>query len=214
MFVYKNHLSVDRRYSAVNPGALSASHIQQQADKISHKTKTRMVMKKIMIAFFLFAGTAGIQAAHAQVNVNINIGAQPGWGPTGYNHVDYYYFPDNNIYYDIVKAQYIYLNGRNWIFANILPASFGRFDPYNAYKVVVNGPNPYQNNKRDRTRYGKYKGQHNPHMIRDSRDSRYYESYQHPQHQQWVNQHQPGNQGNGKDNGRKDRHRGPDNGRR
>jgi hypothetical protein len=153
-------------------------------------------MKKVMIALLLIVGSAGMQTASAQVKVNINIGSQPAWGPTGYNHVDYYYFPDNNIYYDIVKAQYIFLRGGQWVFANSLPSSYGRFDPYNTYKVVVNEPNPYRNNKRDITRYSKYKGQHNPHMIRDSRDVKYYESKQHQQHQQWQNS----NKGNSPNN--------------
>lgn len=158
-------------------------------------------MKKVMIVLLLLAGSAGMQTANAQVKVNINIGNQPAWGPTGFDHVDYYYFPDNNIYYDIVKAQYIFLRGGQWIFTNSLPSSYGRFDPYNAYKVVVNDPNPYRNNKRDITRYSKYKGQHNPYMIRDSHDVKYYESKQHPQHQQWENNNR-GNSSNNKHKGK------------
>lgn len=41
----------------------------------------------------------GINNAKAQVSLNINIGSQPVWGPTGYDHVDYYYFPDIDAYY-------------------------------------------------------------------------------------------------------------------
>lgn len=147
-----------------------------------------MVMKRIMVALFILAGSIAVTSADAKINVSINIGNQPGWGPVGYDHVDYYYFPDNNIYYDIVKAQYIYLSGSRWVYAQQLPSRYGRFDPYSAYKVVINQPDPYRNNSRDIRQYARYKGYRSQAVIRDSREVKYYQSKQHPQHEQWARQ--------------------------
>ena len=46
----------------------------------------------------------------AQVRINVNIGAQPLWGPIGYQHVDYYYLPDIESYYYVPTRQFIYLS--------------------------------------------------------------------------------------------------------
>ena len=109
--------------------------------------------------------------AQAQVSLNINIGRQPAWGPTGYNHVDYYYLPDIESYYDVATGQYIYQDGGQWIFANSLPPRYRGYDLYSGYKVVVNRPKPYLNFSRDRVAYGRYRnwsGAHQP-MLRESR---------------------------------------------
>lgn len=96
-------------------------------------------------------------AASAQVSINVNIGSQPAWGPSGYNHVDYYYLPDIESYYDVATNQYIYQDGGRWIFARTLPPRYRGYDLYSGYKVVVNRPKPYLNFSRDRVNYSKYK---------------------------------------------------------
>lgn len=145
-------------------------------------------MKKVMIALFLLAGTVASQDAKAQISVNINIGNQPVWGPTGYDHVDYYYLPEANCYYDVSRNQFIYQNGNNWMYGSSLPLRYRGINLYNTYKVVVNRPTPFRSNQNDIRMYSRYKGTHNQTVIRDSRDSRYWASAQHPQHAQWVKQ--------------------------
>lgn len=110
-------------------------------------------------------------AASAQVSVNINIGSQPAWGPTGYNHVDYYYLPDIESYYDVNSGQYIYLNGGQWIYSRALPPRYANYDLYSGYKVVVNRPKPYLNFSRDRVTYASYRNWHGNRqpMLRESR---------------------------------------------
>ncbi|MBB6238726.1 hypothetical protein HDC90_003372 [Pedobacter sp. AK013] len=139
-------------------------------------------MKKLVLfAAVLMVSLFSINNAKAQVSLNINIGSQPVWGPTGYNHVDYYYFPDINAYYYVPSAQYIYPNGRHWVWANSLPAQYRNFDVYRTYKVVINEPKPYLRNNIYAARYGKYKnygGRQS--IIRDSRDTKYYVVKGHP----------------------------------
>jgi hypothetical protein len=127
-------------------------------------------MKKVLVMLSLFAAVLLAGHVKAQVNVNVNIGSQPEWGPSGYNHVDYYYLPDINAYYNISTAQYIYLLNNKWHFAKKLPSRYKNYNVYNAYKVDVNREKPYQNNKQDIQNYGKYKGQTGQQMLRDNQD--------------------------------------------
>ena len=127
-------------------------------------------MKKVLMMLSIFAAVLFASNAKAQVSVNINIGSQPEWGPAGYNHVDYYYLPDINVYYNVSSAQYIYLLNNKWHYAKKLPSRYKNYNIYNAYKVVVNRDRPYQNNKQDIQNYGKYKGQTGQKMLRDNQD--------------------------------------------
>jgi hypothetical protein len=133
-------------------------------------------MKKVILKTIF--GAALVLSIHssssAQIRVNINIGSQPEWGPTGYNHVDYYYLPDIESYYDVANSQYIYLdNGGRWIHSRTLPPRFLGYDLYSGYKVVVNHPKPYLNFAKDRVTYAKYRnwrGTRQP-MLRESRNN-------------------------------------------
>lgn len=139
-------------------------------------------MKKIfLVAAILMVSLFSINGAKAQVSLNINVGSQPLWGPTGYNHVDYYYLPDINAYYYVPSGQYIYLNNGRWVWVNSLPSIYGNFDLYNAYKVVINKPKPYLQNNIYIAQYSKYKNYRGKQtVIRDSRDSKYYVVKGHP----------------------------------
>ncbi|HEU0226708.1 MAG TPA: hypothetical protein VFQ86_03150 [Arachidicoccus soli] len=159
-------------------------------------------MKKLLLAAFIFIGAMSIQKASAQINVSINIGSQPAWAPVGYNHVDYYYLPDINCYYDVANAQYVYLRGRRWYHARTLPARYRNYNIYNSYKVVVNRRTPYRTNRVDIRDYSKYKGHHSQPMIRDSKDAKYYQNNGHG-HAYGHDKGKEHGKGNGHDNGRR-----------
>jgi hypothetical protein len=146
-------------------------------------------MKKLVLfAAVLIVSLFSINHAKAQVSLNINIGSQPVWGPTGYDHVDYYYFPDIDAYYYVPSGQYIYPNGGRWVWVNSLPAQYGNFDLYRAYKVVINEPRPYLRNNIYVTRYSRYKNYGGRQaVIRDSRDTKYYVVKGHPNYSQRTN---------------------------
>ncbi|GAA3961960.1 hypothetical protein GCM10022246_13960 [Pedobacter ginsengiterrae] len=190
-------------------------------------------MKKLVLfAAVLMVSLFSINNAKAQVSLNVNIGSQPVWGPTGYNHVDYYYFPDINAYYYVPSGQYIFLNGSRWIWANSLPAQFGNFDLYRSYKVVINEPKPYLRNNVYVARYSKFKNYGGRQtIIRDSRDTKYYVVKGHPNYSvnktvgvnnnrpnrnqktvtrvnQPTRQQQSNGRGNNKDNNRPERNGG------
>jgi len=151
------------------------------------------IMKKLVLfAAVLMVSLFSINNAKAQVSLNVNIGQQPAWGPTGYNHVDYYYLPDIDAYYYVPSGQYIYSNSGRWVWANNLPAQFRNFNLYSACKVVVNEPKPYLRNNVYVTRYSKYKNYNGRQaVIRDSRDAKYYVVKGHPNYNGNSNNNRP-----------------------
>ncbi len=117
-------------------------------------------MKRLVLAAGLFAATCCFNPAHAQVSVNVsfNVEAQPAWGPTGYNQVNYYYLPDIETYYYVPRHQFVYFNEGRWVFASSLPERCRNYDLYRGYKVVLNEPRPYLHHEEYRSRYAYYRG--------------------------------------------------------
>jgi len=150
-------------------------------------------MKKLIVLFIAVVGFT--VTTEAQINVSINIGSQPAWGPAGYDHVDYYYMPDIESYYYVPDHVYIYRNGNSWQRSRNLPARYSHYDVYNSHKVVINGVNkPYLQNNRYRQEYAGYKGKHDQTSIRDSRDRKYADNRNHADNN---NSRGRGNRGNG-----------------
>ncbi len=127
-----------------------------------------------------------VNISNAQIDVNINLGTQPVWGPTGYDYVEYYYLPDIEAYYNVPKQRYYYYEKGNWIYKSSLPSRYSNYDFYNSYKVVINEREPWRNHKTYKKKYYSYKGRHDQQPIRDSRDSKYFVNKNHPEHNKWV----------------------------
>ena len=139
--------------------------------------------------------------AQVRVNLNFNVDRQPVWGPTGNDHVENYYLPDIEVYYNVPQHKYYYQQKGRWISSSSLPSRNRHFDLYKAHKVVVNESTPWRNHVTNKDKYASFKGQHDQQSIRDSRDSKYYVNPNHPEHKNWVKQQKHDN-GNGNDNGR------------
>ena len=122
----------------------------------------------------IIAGILFCKPASSQVSVNINIGAQPSWGPVGYDYVEYYYLPDIEVYYYVPRHQYVYLSNGRWIFSTSLPYRYRSYNLYSGYKVVINEPKPYLYFSNHKVKYAKYKGYNNKQtVIRNSSDAKY-----------------------------------------
>ncbi|MDB5020021.1 MAG: hypothetical protein JWQ28_1148 [Pedobacter sp.] len=107
---------------------------------------------------FLLMAAIGVSAllaspAKAQVSVNINIGSQPEWGPSGYNHVDYYYLPEIESYYYVPTRKFIYYSNNHWVHANYLPGRYRSYDLRRGRKVVINSDRPYLQHRNYRSQY-------------------------------------------------------------
>ena len=144
-------------------------------------------MKKVILLIGLILGGFVFGTAHAQIRVNlrINIGSQPTWGPVGYDHVEYYYMPDIDIFYYVPGRQYIYQQQGRWIFSASLPYRYRTYDMYTGYKVVINDARPYNRADTYRRQYAIYKGRHDQEVIRNSRDKKYYQVKGHPEYNNW-----------------------------
>ncbi|WP_018628249.1 hypothetical protein [Niabella aurantiaca] len=115
----------------------------------------------------LAGGMAATQPISAQVNIRVNIGTQPQWGPYGYNQARYYYLPEINVYYDVYNRTYIYQDRRSWVTTRNLPRQYGNINLYNTYKVVINDKNPWRDNTVHQNRYNRYRNNHTQVSIRD-----------------------------------------------
>jgi len=123
-------------------------------------------------------------SASAQVNVSINIGSQPLWGPSGYDQAQYYYLPEYDVYYDIPHKQYIYWNGGRRVTAASLPARY-HADLYKTYKVVLNDKQPWTHHADHVKQYAQYKTRYDQGPIRDSHDEKYWQIKGHPDHSKY-----------------------------
>ncbi|MBC7553721.1 MAG: hypothetical protein H7257_07055 [Taibaiella sp.] len=165
-----------------------------------------------MLSFAVLLLTLAGYNAGAQVSVSVNIGAQPAWGPVGYDYAENYYMPDIETYYIVERREYVYLDGGRWTTTRALPARYRAYDVYNGYKVVVNERQPWMHHDKYRGAYARYKGHHNQVIIRDSRDVKYYQNPGHPQYAQWRQQQGNDNHGNGRGDGHRGKGHGHGNG--
>jgi hypothetical protein len=114
-------------------------------------------MKKLILFAMLGLASAMALPASAQVNVSINIGSQPKWGPSGYNYVDYYYMPEIESYYYVPTKRFVHYSGNRWVHTRSLPARYRNYDLYSGPKYVINAPRPYLKHNVYKVKYSKHK---------------------------------------------------------
>jgi hypothetical protein len=153
-------------------------------------------MKKLILLFLLCTGGLMIQTTSAQISIRANIGLpsiranigiQPIWGPVGYDHVDNYYLPDIETYYNVQSRQYTYMENGHWVSRTYLPVRNRGYNLYRGRKVVINGSRPYMRHNEYKLKYANYKDASNHGSIRDSRDSKYFINKNHPEYKNWRN---------------------------
>ena len=128
--------------------------------------KKKLFSVLVVVASLLLANTS-----HAQVSVNINIGSQPQWGPTGYDYAEYYYMPDIESYYYVPRQQFVYMSGGRWVFSSNLPPRYANYDLYNGYKVVLKERDAYRHFNDHRARYARYRNYDNRQETIGSHDN-------------------------------------------
>ena len=129
----------------------------------------KIISLVVFITALIFFTTTRVSA---QVDVNINL--LPQWGPAEYDHVEYYYMPEHDIYYYAPKKQFVYRKGNVWTQSNTLPYQYRNVNLYSTYKVVINEPKPYDRHTYFADKYKGYKKSHpKQSLIRDSHDPKY-----------------------------------------
>ncbi len=125
-------------------------------------------MKKILLlSSILVSGLFIHQSANAQFRASINIGAQPEWGPSGYDYAENYYLPDVEAYYNVPSRQFVYCDRGNWVYASSLPGRCDNYDLYSGYKVVINEREPWFHFNQHRAQYAPFRFRHDQVVIRD-----------------------------------------------
>jgi hypothetical protein len=160
------------------------------------------IMKKRFFLGLMIIGSLAFNQTQAQIRFSLNIGSQPVWGPTGYDHVENYYLPDVQAYYNVQDRQYRYQENGRWVTSASLPGQYRNYNLYTGHKVVINEREPWMRDNVYRSKYASYRNMHDQQAIRDSRDRRYYENKEHPMHNQWKE--------NWKENGHDNRNKNHD----
>lgn len=134
----------------------------------------------MMLCGILFLSAFSFNSATAQVQVNVNIGSQPQWGPVGYDYVDYYYLPDIETYYHVPKRKFVHLNpAGKWVYSNGLPHAYSGYNLYSGYKVVINQPQPYLHHSTYKVKYAGYKGNKSQVVIKNNKGQKYQKAKSH-----------------------------------
>ncbi|PQJ81264.1 hypothetical protein [Polaribacter glomeratus] len=155
----------------------------------------------LFVAIFVMNSTN----TYSQIQLKVNIAEQPLWGPVSYNHVEYYYLPEYDIYYNAPKAQFIHRKGNKWINANSLPYEYRNVNLYSTYKVVINDSKPYLKHNYYSKEYKGYKNYRSKQgSIRDSKDSKYMVIINHPNNKKYKKQ--SNHKSDKKDSHKKDKH--------
>lgn len=86
--------------------------------------------------------------------------APPSWAPA-YENVDevhYYYLPDIEVYYDVWRHEYVYMNQGNWIYSSNMPSYYSNYNVNDAFVVVLdrNANDPWRQHRTYVTQYPKY----------------------------------------------------------
>jgi hypothetical protein len=110
-------------------------------------------MKKLLLVAAIGISALLAAPAKAQVSVNVNIGSQPEWGPSGYDHVDYYYLPEIQSYYYVPTRRFIYYSGNHWVHSEYVPDRYRSYDLRRGRKIVINSDRPYLRDREYRSRY-------------------------------------------------------------
>jgi hypothetical protein len=151
-------------------------------------------MKKLIFIIAFCASCVLSETTFAQFDIKVNISNQPMWGPGGYDYVDYYYMPDIQVYYNVQRHRYVYMERGQWVSHSYLPQRYRNYDVYNARKVVMNEPRPYLHHNDNRERYSESNDYSNQKSIRDSKEEKYYQNKNHPEHKKWMNDKRNNNQ--------------------
>lgn len=119
-------------------------------------------MKNILAAALLIFSTAAFRNdAQAQVNVNVNFGtpvAQSPWYTTDDN---YYYLPEQGVYYNVDRRMYVFRENDQWLYARNLPSRYNGYNYRNSHYVIVRDRNPFGYHNVYSTRYTRnYNGGH------------------------------------------------------
>lgn len=95
------------------------------------------------IIMFVLFGCTPVYYAPVQPRAEVVVPPppqQPVWVPAFDNQagINYYYFPDYAMYYDVRNGEYVYMENGNWYFSHQQPPVYASLDLNAAYVVALN----------------------------------------------------------------------------
>lgn len=126
-------------------------------------------MKKLVYLSVLFGALVFATPSNAQINISINFGSAPQWGPSGYDQAQYYYMPEYDMYYDVRNSHYVWWESNKWKSRAYLPQRYSNVNLYNTYKVVINDKEPWRKHNNNQKKYYSYANNHKQVSLRDAR---------------------------------------------
>src|SRR4051812_41872476 len=100
-------------------------------------------MKKILFLAGLALSLGSSINSDAQVRVSLNIGRPVTQQPWYANDNDYYYLPEQGVYYNTRRRVYVYNENGAWLTANRLPSRFGNYSYRTSKYVRVRDRSPF-----------------------------------------------------------------------
>ena len=89
----------------------------------------------------------------AQISVNIQIGKpiiQERWYTTDHN---YYYLPEEGIYYNVNRRVYVFPYEGVWVYSRTLPPSYGNYSYRTSRYVRIREAKPFERDNHFRQKY-------------------------------------------------------------
>lgn len=132
---------------------------------------TKYNMKKVLVFTGLLFSLTTSFSSNAQVHVNVQFGTpvvQERWYASDN---DYYYLPEQGVYYNVRRKVYVYPEGGKWLYANRLPSRYGNYSYRSSKYVRVRDRSPFDKDNDYRKRYYRGKNENNNNRN-DGRDER------------------------------------------
>lgn len=120
-------------------------------------------MKKLAILTTLILGLGTSFSGNAQVRVNVNIGTPVVHERWYSSDNDYYYLPEQGVYYNVRRRVYVYPEGGRWMYANRLPGRYGNYTYRTSHVVRIHERSPFNRNDVYRRRYYRGENRHERH---------------------------------------------------
>lgn len=101
--------------------------------------------------------------AGAQVHVKVNLGipvSRESWYSTDN---DYYYLPEQGVYYNVRRKVYVYPENGTWVYRRTLPSRYGSYSIRTSHYVKIHDRSPFNRDNDYKQRYSHRDDDHRHH---------------------------------------------------
>lgn len=136
-------------------------------------------MKKLLFASLLALGLGASLPGSAQVRINLSFGTNSRYQPWYAKDNNYYYLPEQGVYYNVTNRMYVYPENGNWYYARTLPSRYNGYTYRQSRYVPLRDVAPFTHHETIVTRY----------RTNDQYRQREYGGYRRNDHDRRYNEH-------------------------